>query len=193
MKLTGEMAEEAEQSLENLRQGIDVDKKIITSAHDFEVKLASIEILINHLHLNYWDHDDRDFFLQIPDLITELWAEIQALEKGEMHILLEEEAAQKLGKKWVIKHRKKIGEEIKEETRVDKKIIQDLHQAFVDLKQHFAQAEHLFTADLNQGKVKKINAELGEKEKEFKHIIERLLQFIQAYEQIFREYLKELK
>lgn len=73
------------------------------------------------------------------------------------------------------------------EAEVDQQIIAKIHAFFLKAQEIFIEAEHLFKVDIKKAKVTKIKLELEEKEQEMKHILEKLLQFIAAYEKIFRQ------
>ena len=192
--LTGELGEEAQEVLNDLHIGIDAGKKIANTTHDFETKLLAIDMLIMHINFNYMEHEDlNEFFMEISDEIVELRDELEALEKGEIHIVLEEEAAEKKGTSWILKHRKKVEDEIKEEADIDKAILQKIHQAFRSLKEKFSQVDHLFSVDIEKATVKNVKLELEEAEEEVKHILERLMGFFVTYEKIFREELERLE
>ena len=192
--LTGELGEEAQEVLNDLHIGIDAGKKIANTTHDFEVKLLAIDMLIMHIQFNYMEHEDlNEFFMEISDEIVELRDELEALEKGEIHVILEEEAAEKKGTSWILKHRKKIEDEIKNEADIDKAILQKIYQAFSSLKEKFSQVDHLFSVDIEKATVKNVKLELEEAEEEVKHILERLMGFFVTYEKIFRKELERLE
>ena len=194
VELTGELGEEAQKVLNDLHIGIDAGKKMVTATHDFEVKLLAIDMLIGHIQLNYMKHEDlTDFFMEISDEIVELRDELEALKKGEIHVILEEEAAGKKGTSWILKHRKRIDDELKEEVDIDNAILQKIHQAFRSLKEKFSQVDHLFSIDIKKATVKTIELDLEEAEKEVKHILERLMGFFITYEKIFRKELERLE
>ena len=118
--LTGELAEEAQEVLNDLHIGIDAGKKIATAAHDFEIKLLAMDKLIMHIQFNYGEHEDLTaFFGEISDEIVQLREGLEVLEKGAIHVVLNEEAADKRGAFWTLRHRKKIEEEVKEEMETD--------------------------------------------------------------------------
>lgn len=193
-KLTGELGEEAQEVLNDLHLGINAGKKIATTTHDFEVKLLAMDMLIMHIQFNYAEHEDlNEFFMEISDEIVKLREELEALEKGEIHVVLKEEAAEKEGVSWILKHRNKVEDEIKEEADIDKAILRRIYQVFRSLKAKFSQVEHLFTVDIGKAKVKEIKLELEEAEKEVKHILEKLMGFFVTYEKIFHEELKRLE
>lgn len=96
VELTGELGEEAQEVLNDLHIGIDAGKKIATATHDFELKLLAIDNVIMHIQFNYMEHEDlNEFFMEISDELVELRDELEALKKGKIHVILEEEAAEK--------------------------------------------------------------------------------------------------
>ena len=194
VELTGELAEEAQEVLKDLHIGIDAGKKIVLATHDFEVKLLAIDMLIMHIQFNYMEHEDlNEFFMEISDEIVELRDTLESLEKGEVHLVLEEEAAEKRGTSWVFKHRKKVEDEIKEETDILKVDLEILHQFFKRLKEKFSQVDHLFSVDIEKATLTEVKLELEEAEEEVKHILERLMGFFATYEKIFSDELKRLE
>ena len=155
VELAGELAEEAQEVLNDLHLGIDVGKKIVSATHDFEIKLSAVDMLFMHIDFNYSDNDDlNDFFVDVSDTLVNLGEELEALKKGAIHLILEEEAAEKRGTSWVLKHRKKVGDEIKEEIEVDSKIIKKTHLAFIKLTRLFWDAEHLFSVNIKKATIK---------------------------------------
>ena len=64
---------------------------------------------------------------------------------------------------------------------------------FLKAQEIFTEAEHLFKIDIKKAKVARIKLELEEKEQEMKHILEQFLQFVVAYERIFKQALEGLK
>ncbi len=192
--LTGELGEEAKEVLNDLHFGIDAVKKIATATHDFVLKLLAIDMLIMHIKSNYAEHEDlHQFFMEISDELVELRDELEDLEKGEIHVVLDEEAAKKRGTSWILKHRKKVEDEIKEEVDIDKEILQKIHNVFMRLKEKFSQVDHLFSVDIEKATVKNVRLELEEAEEEVKHILERLMGFFVTYENIFRKELERLE
>ena len=188
VELTGELAEEAQEVLNDLHVGIDVGKHIVTATHDFETKLLATDMLFMHIDFNYSHYEDLNgFFVEVSETIVELRDELEALGKGEIHILLEEEATEKKSTKWALKHRKKIEEEIKEEIEVDINIIKKIQVALVKIRRFFEEAEHLFSIHIKTATVEKMKIELEEGEEEVKHILRTLLQFILVYEKIFTQ------
>ncbi|MBT3450507.1 hypothetical protein HN652_01075 [archaeon] len=193
VELTGMMGEEAQEVLNDLHIGIDANKKIITKTHDFEIKLLAIDMLIMHIEFNYMEHEDlNEFFKEISDKIIELREELDILEKGEIHVILEQKSAEKMGTGWILKHRKKVEDEIKKETDIEKKILQKIHQTFKILKEKFSQVDHLFSVDIENATVKETRLELEEAEEEIKHILEKLMGFFVTYNKIFRMELERL-
>ena len=194
VKLTGDFWEEAQEVLSDLHVGIDAGKKIAIATHDFETKLLAIDMLFMHIEFNYVEHEDlHQFFVEISEELVELRNELGVLEKGKIHVVLDEEAAKKIGTAWILKHRKKFKNEIKEEINIDKKILQKISLTFSSLKEKFSQVEHLFEIDVDKAIVKEVKLELKESENEVKHIIERLIGFFITYEKIFNEELNKLK
>ena len=193
-ELTGEMGAEAQEALKDLHTGIEAGKKIVTATHDFETKLLAIDTVIGHIHFNYQEHEDiMDLFLRLSDEVVQLCGELVGMKKGEIHLVVLEEAAAKQGTAWVLKHRKKLQQERMKEAEVDRQIIAKIHAFFLDIQKIFTEAEHLFKVDIKKAKITRIKLELEEKEQEMKHILEQLLRFVAAYERIFRQALEGLK
>src|SRR3989344_1146307 len=188
-ELSGEMGAEA---LKDLHAGIEAGKKIVTATHDFETKLLAIDTVIGHIHFNYQEHEDiMDLFLRLSDEVVQLCGELDGLKKGEIHLVVLEEAAAKRGTVWILKHRKKLQQERMKEAEVDRQIIAKIHTFFLKVKEIFTEAEHPFKVDIKKAKITRIKLELEEKEQEMKHILEQLLRFVAAYERIFRQALKD--
>ena len=193
-ELTGEMGAEAQEALKDLHTGIEAGKKIVTATHDFETKLLAIDTVIGHIHFNYQEHEDiMDLFLRLSDEVVQLCGELSGLKKGEIHLVVLEEAATKQGTAWVLKHRKKLQQERMKEAEVDRQVIAKIHTFFLKAQEIFTEAEHLFKVDIKKAKVTRIKLELEEKEQEMKHILEQFLQFVVAYERIFKQALEGLK
>ncbi|MBI2666547.1 hypothetical protein HYX13_02955 [Candidatus Woesearchaeota archaeon] len=189
--LTGELAEEAQQVLEDLHRGIDAGKKAVTATHDFETKLLAMDMLIMHLHFNYAEHEGLiEFFIQISECIVALRDELEALNLGEIHIIIQEEATEKKSPLWVFKHRKKVKKRIVQEQELEREMLQKVAAAWKKMYQKFQEAEELFVVDLKKIKVKEIYLELEEKHEEVKHILERLLGFFGAYQHFLQQQLK---
>lgn len=53
VELTGIMAEEAAEVLQDLHHGIDVLKSVVTASHDLDLKLSSIDVVIQHVVMEY--------------------------------------------------------------------------------------------------------------------------------------------
>lgn len=190
VKLIGEFGEEAQEALRDLHRGIDAGKSIVTAVHDFEIKLSAVDIVIGHIEFNYSHYEGLyAFFTELSDMIVELRDELEQLEKGEIHFVLEEEAAKKKSTQWILMHRKAIEEVIKEEKEVDKQIIRKIHRAFVKLRKLFIKSEHLFSLYIRKTEIKKFKLKLEEDEEQVKHILEQLMRFIFAYEKIFKRAL----
>jgi len=193
MELTGEFAEEAEIALDALHHGIDTGNHIVTETHDFELKLDSFEVLIAHIDMNYDQMEIVNFMHDIIDEIAELAADLRKFEKAEIYILHKEEAAQRHNSKWIFYHRKKIEDQIEHEEEVDREIIHLINTAFKNTKKLFRQAKHMFKIHEHEAEVVEVKLDLKEKDKEFRYIIKKLLQFFQTYERIFEKELKELE
>ncbi|MCK4590003.1 MAG: hypothetical protein KAT77_06165 [Nanoarchaeota archaeon] len=176
--LTGEVAEEAQEALNDLHHGIDIGQKIVTATHSLENKLLSLDLVFTHISFNY-DQNIIDFFWEMQEIIEELVAFLESEERKELHIVAEEKAALKLGKKWVLKHREVVEEEIKKEILVEKEIIQKIHEVFTKIKT-LIEKKQIFTQH-------------HEKAAEVKHILEKLFHFFSTYEQIFKKLIKELE
>jgi len=185
VELTGMFGEEIKLALEALHEGIDAGKKTVKATHDFESKLIAIDQLLMFVHEDYWQEDIGQLLIEISDKIKALREELEALEKGEIHIILEEEATKKKSAFWILKHRKKIEEEIKEEIEVSINIIKKLEATFVSIKALFVKSKHIFSVNIGKATINKIKIELEEGEEEVKHILEKLMQFILAYEHLF--------
>ena len=92
MELTGELAQEAQEALNDLHKGIDSGKNIVTSTHNFEIKLHAVDTALGHIHMNFMDAEDLvAFTFDIADEIIELREDIAQLEKEEIHIIKLEE------------------------------------------------------------------------------------------------------
>lgn len=193
IKLTGEYGEEAQEVLKDLHLGIDAGKNIITATHNFEIKLLAMDMLIMHINFKYEQHQDlTEFFMEISDELVRLREELSALEKGEIHVILEEKAAEKRGISWMLRHIKKVKKKIKEESDLDKAILQRVARVFQELTDKFSQVDHLFSVNLQKATVTEIKLELEEAEKELQHILEQLLGFFITYNKIFRKELERL-
>ena len=88
---------------------------------------------------------------------------------------------------------RKIENELRHEEAVDTEIVKDIHGALKKITKLFRKAEHLFKIHETEATLHEIEIELEEKEQEFRHIIEKLLQFFHAYEKIFEKELEELE
>ena len=192
VQLTGGFAEEAQGVLDTLHIGIDVGKRIVIASHDFTTKLSAVDMVFMHTQMEYQDYDElHEFFVDVSDVLVELRDELDALRKGEIYFIVKLEAAEKR-KNWTLTHFKKIKKELHQVEDVDRKIFFVIHAALEKVRQLFQQAEHLFELDIKKATVD-VKVELEEGEEEVKHILERLIQFILAYEQIFKKELKKLK
>ena len=47
----------------------------------------------------------------------ELRDDLEKLRKGQIHFIVKEEATEKKGRKWILKHRKKVEEEIQDQRK----------------------------------------------------------------------------
>jgi len=178
IKLTGELAEETQEILNDLHEGIDVGRKIITTTHSLENKLLGLDLIFSHISFNY-DQPVIDFFWEIQEEVEELVEFLKTEEKHGLHIIAQEQAAEKRGKKWILKHREIIEEEIKQEKEIDIAIVKKIHQTFLKIKEFIDQ--------------KQIFAKHHNKAAELNHIIQKIFHFFSTYEHLFRRYLKELK
>jgi len=171
MKLTRDNSELIQNAMDILHKGIDVGKRTVEAEHQFEHKLLAFQNLLA-MQEDYPEEEATFSLFDVIEILEELGNELAALEKGEVHIVLEEEAVAKKGPRWVVKHRKKIENEVRKEKIVSKKIIKKIHLAFVKVK------EILDTESENE---------------EVRQIMENLLAFFNTYEEIFKNVLTELK
>ncbi len=130
-----------------------------------------------HVDLEYTDEapEFADPLREVQEELMLLYARLQEKEKHCLHIVLEEEAAQKKGKRWVLKHRKIVEGDIKEEIDLEKEIIVDIRKTFMGVKEKLDPTTHI------------------EDDEESKHILERLSSFVTFYEDIFRQFLAKLE
>ena len=195
IRLKGEFGEGTKEALRDLHLGIKVGKRIISATHSFEIKLSIIESSIMN-HVNFDDQYSEafiEFFEKITYDIINMRDELEEMEKGEVHIVLEEEAAEKLGTKWILKHINKVEDDIESEIELEKELIEKIHQFIVKIKNYFIEAEHLFSMNIEKSIIKKINIESEENEDEVKHILKNLLLFVLFYEKIFEQTLNDLE
>ena len=183
----------AYEALNDLKESIDIEKEIIIFNHNFENKLLAIDLIIMHFHENYSHHDDLfEVFLELGDLIEDLRKKNEIAGAGELHILLEEEAAQKKSSRWMIAHRRKFSKEKKQFRRLVKVFLKRLHETIVEVRELFTKSSNLFFFEGK--KLVKINIDLDPDEKtEITNIVETLLKVLITYEIFFKEELKKLE
>ncbi len=193
--LTGEFyAEEAQEVINDIHIGIEAGKKIVISTHDFETKLLATDMLFMHLQMEYSEYDElHDFFVEVSEKLVELRDELEELRKGEIHFVISLEAAEKVGRKWSLHHLKKVKGSLKGVSDVSRDAIFRIDKTFEEIKILFNQSDHLFEVSIEEATVGSVKMELEEKEKEVRHILERLLRFILAYEKLFKEALGKVK
>ncbi len=194
IQLSGDLGWQAQEALDDLHLGIDAGRSVVTATHNFEQKLWGVDTLSAHSFDYDSSHEDlAAFFDGLFRELLSLREELDALEKGELHFVLEQEAAEKSGAPWLVRHRKIVNDEVKEEARIAKKLLQRVHHVFLELKAKFAEGEHMFAVDLEKAQVTQMKLQERHAEEEIKYFIERLLAFFVAYENILRKELARLE
>ncbi|MFH0701563.1 MAG: hypothetical protein V2A62_03950 [Candidatus Woesearchaeota archaeon] len=184
-----------------LYQGIDVSKKIVTASHNFIHKLIDFQSELWDLSEKYSKYDPRlePFFKSIITELNGLTHGLTVTQQGEVHILLEKEAALKRSKGWALKYLQKTGpggyvaKKKYREREVDKIFIVICKEHFQRMKQLFLEGEELFQVDIRTARILKVKIELGRAEAGFKELMEKVLALILAYEKIFQDAEKELE
>ncbi len=186
-------------SYKSLKKGIDIGEQIVTSTHNFQSKLSEIEILLWKLIDKYSKYDPN-----LKVFLHNILAEIKEMKKllttpyqGELHIVLEEEAALKKSNAWSLKFKKTLITENNkrklEQIKADEILITILKEHFEKIKNLFNESQYLFSIDIEKVKINEIKIELNKAEEKFKKIMQNLLEIILAYENIFEEAEKRLE
>lgn len=163
VKLTGPLAEEAEEALQDLHRDIDVEKHIATATHNIVDKLISFDYVTAHIAEKHNpDSQAFEFFMDISDELVELREAIRDLEKGHLHVLLEEEAADKMNRKWRIGHLQTIKDYMHRAHEVDTELLHRVHQFLRNMKVKCSEA--------------------GILDGESEHILENIMKFFATYE-----------
>lgn len=110
----------------------------------------------------------------------EFRVELSLFDKGGLHLILEEEAAESDGKGWVFRHKQKVKSELYKEKEVLSSHLQKVH-------------EHLKTIREGLLIATSIKIDLEGKEEEFGHIVERILSFFGIYMKFLGDELQKLK
>lgn len=190
VELTGDFGPLIQELLEDLHSGIDAGKKTVHAVHDFDAKLQALNEALGLLGMDYMEFPEiHGLFTLIGGEVEDLSKQLEILGKKELHILLEEEAAEAKGKKWILKHRKLVEGEIKSEKELEAEIVRIIHKAFVQIRKEFTDMEHLFEVDISKAEVTSVKEELKEFEEEFRHVMEKLMQFFAFYEHFFQQQL----
>jgi len=173
---------------------IDHEKKIVKATHSFEDKIAALDLVIDQFAMNYdYNEDLNDFIEDIKIRIDKMLKSLRLLKNNTIHLLVNLEATQKSGKKWIIRNAKKVEEEIEEIEKVSKRLLQIISLYLKNIKRLFTKAKHIFEVEIEKAQVKSLKIKLEEGEEEVLDILDKLLKFFIVYEHFFEQELKELK
>ncbi len=186
VEISGPLGDDVKLIMEHLKENIEYGKRVVTAAHNFELKLEGFDTLLAHAAMYLDDNDLVGFIMLLCEDVISLRDKIKSFEKEELHIAMKEEVAMSKPT-WTVKHKKQISKEEKQELAVDKQIIETIKTSFSDMKDHMIKVNHLFSIDIQKGSLKL--AELQEKHKELEYISQELFSFINSYEQIFERFL----
>ncbi len=190
VKLTGEMAEEAQACLEHLQQEISLGKDFVKEIKDLENRLAAIETVVMHINFNYWEYDDLDQFItEIGQMTANFGKILEGIRKKEMVMVSHEKSLKKKG--FDHKYTSLLNKIFEEQNQVGKGVLEIIHKEINEIKQFIVKAEHIFELHENETQIKKIKIELEAGEEQVHHILEQLLKLFVTYEQIFRKTIKK--
>ena len=141
------MNEDINAIMETLEEGIDIERETVKGLHEMEVRLHQVSAIANLL---MEEEHFVDFLFDLGEVIDELLIKLKMAEDGELHLVAEGQAAKRLGRKWTLKHRARIKEEILEETEHEKRIIEiitdymkRINKLFDENKEEFYEDEEI--------------------------------------------------
>jgi hypothetical protein len=138
------MDEDINAIMEQLDQGIDINQETVKGLHEMEVQLHAISAIAAHfMQEGEW----VEVLTDVSELIWDMLVALKMQEDGELHLIAEEQAAKKLGRNWTLKHRARIKDEILEETKHEKRIIQIITDYMIRINKLFDENQEEFHED----------------------------------------------
>jgi hypothetical protein len=138
------MDEDINAIMATLEEGIDVGKETVIGLHKMEENFHKISAIT---HLLMEEGEFVDFLFELGEKIGDLLNEIKLDEDGELHLVVEGEAAIRLGKAWILSHRARIKERILEENTHAKHIIGIIKKHFELINELFDENKEEFHED----------------------------------------------
>ena len=138
------MNETIAELMDQLHLGIDVTNNTVNGLHKMDEKFHHLSAIT---HLLMEEGEFVDFLFDVGEVISDMLEELRMDEAGELHLIAEEEAAEKLGVNWTLKHRARIKKLVLEETEHERRIITIIHNSMVKINSLFEENKEEFHED----------------------------------------------